>query len=173
MTTLDDLIKDNFDANEHDAFPDEGSISGDSRTEARILALQAIFQHVFVNQPLNKVRDEFVQYYVNQRDADKKILVAILDDVAEHQERYEEMIAANLNEKWTYERIGLVEKSLLIAAVSELSLKSTPPKVVLNEFINIAKGYFNPKEVAFVNAILNTISKEIAEQPEAPKLAAK
>ena len=49
MTTLDDLIKDDFDANEHDAFPDEGSISGDPRTEARLLALQAIFQHVFVD----------------------------------------------------------------------------------------------------------------------------
>tara|TARA_R110000868_G_scaffold190862_1_gene434761 strand:+ start:61597 stop:62367 length:771 start_codon:yes stop_codon:yes gene_type:complete len=168
MNTLDDLIKDDFDANENDAFPDAGSISGDSRTEARILALQAIFQHVFVNQPLDKVRDEFIQYYVKQHDADKKIMVTILNDVAENQERYETLIAGNLNESWTYERIGLVEKSLLMAAVSELSIGKAPVKVILNEYINISKGYFNAKEVGFINAILDNLTIIIRE-PDSEK----
>lgn len=163
MTTFDDLLNDNFDANENDAFPEDGSITGDSRTEARMLALQAIFQHVFVNQELSKVRDEFIKYYVKQHDADKKILTTILDDVAVNQARYEELVADNLNEKWTYDRIGLVEKSLLIAAVSELSLGKTPTKVIINEYINIAKGYFNPAEVNFVNAILDTLAKKIRD----------
>lgn len=161
MTTFDDLIKDNFDSNESDAFPEDGSITGDSRTEARLLALQAIFQHVFVNQELSKVRDEFLQFYVKQHKADKKILTQILDNVSINQERYEELVAANLNEKWTYDRLGLVEKSLLIAAVSELSLEKTPTKVIINEYINIAKGYFAEKEVGFINGILDNLAKKI------------
>lgn len=163
MNTLDDLIKDDFDANEFDAFPDKGSISGDSRTEARILALQAIFQHVFVKEPLSKTRDEFIQYYVKKQDADKKIMVKILDNVTDNQEKYELLIAGQLNEKWTYERLGLVEKSLLIAAVSELSASKTPVKVVLNEYINISKGFFNPKEVGFINGILDKLAIIIRE----------
>lgn len=163
MTTFDDLIKDDFDANQNDAFPDEGSITGDSRTEARLLALQAIFQHIFVNQDLTKVRDEFLVYYVKQHSADKKILTQILDDVSENQARYEEMVAANLNEKWSYDRIGLVEKSLLLAAISELSGKSAPTKVIINEYLNIAKGYFGPKEVGFINGILDTLAKQLRE----------
>lgn len=168
MNTLDDLIKDDFDANEYDAFPDAGSITGDARTEARMLALQAIFQHVFVNQPLSKVRDEFIQAYVKQQNADKKIMVKILNDVADNQERYEQVIAANLNEKWTYDRIGLVEKSLLIAAVSELSASKTPVKVILNEYINISKGYFESKEVGFINGILDNLAIIIRE-PDSEK----
>lgn len=161
MTTFDDLIKDDFEANEFDAFPAEGSITGDSRTEARLLSLQAIFQHIFVNQPLDKVRDEFLKYYVKQHKADKKILTTILDDVATNQARYEELVADNLNEKWTYDRLGLVEKSLLISAVSELSATTAPTKVVINEYINISKGYFNPKEVGFINGILDNLAKKI------------
>ncbi|MFT7144260.1 MAG: N utilization substance protein B [Alphaproteobacteria bacterium] len=168
MNTLDDLIKDDFDANEHDAFPDAGSITGDSRTEARILALQAIFQHIFVNQPLSKVRDEFIQFYVKQQSADKKIMVKILDDVTDNQERYEKIIASNLNENWTYDRIGLVEKSLLMAAVSELSAGKTPIKVILNEYINISKGYFDSKEVGFINGILDNLAIIIRE-PDSEK----
>jgi N utilization substance protein B len=161
MTTFDDLIHNDFDADENDAFPEDGSITGDSRTEARILALQAIFQHVFVNQELSKVRDEFLKYYVKQHDADKKILTTILDDVALNQERYEELVATNLNEKWTYDRIGLVEKALLIAAISELSLGKAPTNVIINEYINISKGYFNEKEVGFINGILDNLAKKI------------
>jgi N utilization substance protein B len=161
MTTFDDLIHNDFDADENDAFPEDGSITGDSRTEARILALQAIFQHVFVNQELSKVRDEFLKYYVKQHDADKKILTTILDDVALNQERYEELVATNLNEKWTYDRIGLVEKALLIAAISELSLGKAPTNVIINEYINISTGYFNEKEVGFINGILDNLAKKI------------
>lgn len=161
MTTFDDLLKDDFETNETDAFPDDGSITGDSRTEARLLALQAIFQHIFVNQELSKVRDEFLKFYVKQHKADKKILTLILDDVALNQVRYEELVAANLNEKWTYERMGLVEKALLISAVSELSQNKAPTKVIINEYINIAKGYFAPKEVGFINGILDNLAQKI------------
>ncbi len=62
------------------------------------------------------------------------------------------------SEHWSTERMAVIDHNILRMAIFEiLFLKETPPKVVLNEAIEIAKKYGNEHSGAFVNGILNSI----------------
>ena len=60
---------------------------------------------------------------------------------------------------WTYERIGVVERTLLIEATYEILIKKTPIEVIANEVVELAKEYGNEKSYEFVNGILANIEK--------------
>ena len=62
-------------------------------------------------------------------------------------------------ENWAYERIGLVERTLLIIATYEFLKANTPIEVVANETVELAKEYGNEKSYEFVNGILANIGK--------------
>ena len=64
-------------------------------------------------------------------------------------------------EKRSYKSVGNIEKSVLGLGVYELKYLQTPPKVVINEYINLVKA-FGPKEsFAFINGILDKVSKSL------------
>ena len=60
---------------------------------------------------------------------------------------------------WAYERIGVVERTLLIEAGYEILIKKTPIEVIANEVVELAKEYGNEKSYEFVNGILANIEK--------------
>lgn len=148
-----------------DEFPaDTGSLTGHPLTEARLSAIQAIFQFKITDRTPADVRAEFLLHNIKKRKADKKLFRLILEDVADEEilEMYEGMIEDNLNDTWTYDRFGLLEKCLLIAAISEMYVKpNTPRKVIINEFVNISKGFFKPEETSFFNGILDALASSI------------
>jgi transcription antitermination protein NusB len=66
---------------------------------------------------------------------------------------------------WDADRVAMVDMLLLQMGLSELLFFETiPPKVTLNEYIDIAKDYSTPQSGHFVNGILDNIHKELAEQ---------
>ena len=169
-TTLDDLLKKSqgLDAvevenAENDVFPPEfGSLTGNPRTEARLLAMQALYQHLLVGTEMKHIRDDFSRSYVKSRDAENKLFRILVDDMAENVERYTELVAAHLAEGWSMERVGLVERCILITAASEFTCRlDTPYKVIINEFVNISKGYFKAEGVSFINAAVDKLARKI------------
>lgn len=148
-----------------DEFPsEEGSLTGHSLTEARLCTVQAIFQMKLTDRKVSDVMAEFLIHQIRKRKADKKLFRTLMEDVADAERfaLYEQLVASNLNEKWTYERLDLTSKSILLSAISELYTNpKAPTKVILNEFINISKGFLNPDEVSFINGALDVISAKI------------
>ena len=71
----------------------------------------------------------------------------------------DEIVKATQN--WSIERMSTVDRSLLRIAVHELLEHGTPPKVVLNEAIDLAKKFGSEQSGAFVNGILVTVAKNI------------
>jgi N utilization substance protein B len=68
--------------------------------------------------------------------------------------------------KWPIDRIDPVLRGLFRAAGGELLGPGTPPKVVITEFVDVAKAFFpEGKEPKFVNAVLDHMAREA--QPEA------
>ncbi|MGA0384340.1 MAG: transcription antitermination protein NusB, partial [Flavobacteriaceae bacterium] len=62
---------------------------------------------------------------------------------------------------WDQDRITDVDRILLIMGIGELlDFESIPPKVTLNEYLEIAKEYSTPKSSMFINGILDQLSKE-------------
>lgn len=70
-------------------------------------------------------------------------------------------LLARCARNWTLQRMAAVDRNILRMAVYEmLSCGETPPVVVINEAVDIAKKYSTPDSGAFVNGILDRIHKE-------------
>lgn len=64
--------------------------------------------------------------------------------------------------EWPTEKIAKIDLAILRLAAFELLIdKSQPPKVVIDEAIELAKEFGNPNSPKFVNGVLGTILKEI------------
>ena len=75
-----------------------------------------------------------------------------------NQEKIDELIAAN-SRHWRLERMPAVDRNLLRMAVGEmLGFKSTPFPIVINEALEIARRYWAPESINFLNGILDAIA---------------
>jgi len=87
-----------------------------------------------------------------------KFLQTSVKGISENYDNIKDTIKAN-TQNWAYERIGLVERTLLIIATYEFLKANTPIEVVANEIVELAKEYGNEKSYEFINGILANIGK--------------
>ena len=146
-----------------DPFPPVGeSLTEDPRTEARLCAMQAVYRHLLMGDDAATIADDFKRHELTARQADKEIFESIWQEYTTGQERFLEVIAAHLNEKWTLDRLPLVEKSLLLAAIAELyACPQTPVPVMVNEYVNLAKGFLEDNHAKFINGLLDAVAKKV------------
>jgi transcription antitermination protein NusB len=72
---------------------------------------------------------------------------------------------------WDPERIALLDMILMKMGVAEfLYFETIPPKVTINEYIDLAKEYSTAQSGQFVNGILDNINKEMTEQGNMKKV---
>ena len=81
-----------------------------------------------------------------------------INGIIENYDYIKNIIKKNI-QNWTYERIGIVERALLIVATYEVLIKNNPIEVIANETVELAKEYGNEKSYEFVNGILANIEK--------------
>ena len=163
MTNLFDLPP----SDDNDPFPNvEESLSGNPRTEARLCAIQVVFQSMASEDGIPEIKESFRRNELGPRSANIPLFTALVDDLNLGMERYVEMIGANLAMDWTYERLPLVERSILLAAVSELSSQpETPVNVIINEYLNISKGFLDEAKVGFINGMLDVAAHKLRGIP--------
>jgi transcription antitermination protein NusB len=80
---------------------------------------------------------------------------------------------ARLAPQWPPHRQPGVDRSLLRLAIWELSRTDTPPKVVINEAIEMAKTWSTEQSPAFINGVLDAVLHEIQEERTKEELTAK
>lgn len=79
-------------------------------------------------------------------------------------EEVDEIIRAHLK-NWDFERIALIDRLLLRMAICELlKFEDIPPKVSINETIEIAKRYSTPKSGQFINGILDAVLLDLQRE---------
>jgi N utilization substance protein B len=94
----------------------------------------------------------------------------LLQAVREKEEHLESLIVPKLK-NWDPERIALLDMILMKMGVSEfLYFETIPPKVTINEYIDLAKEYSTPQSGQFVNGILDNIHKELVQQGKMHKV---
>jgi N utilization substance protein B len=98
-------------------------------------------------------------------DAEKKTFAKeLLQTVSDKQEHVTELIKARLK-NWDPERIAVLDMILMKMGVCEfLYFPTIPPKVTINEYIDLAKDYSTAQSGHFVNGILDGIHKDLVEQ---------
>ena len=67
-------------------------------------------------------------------------------------------------EHWRLERLAVIDRAILRLAISELRTTETPPKVILNEAVNLAKKFSSEEAGSFVNGILDAVHKSLKDK---------
>lgn len=67
-------------------------------------------------------------------------------------------------ENWRLERLAVIDRAILRLAIYELRTKGTPPKVILNEAVELAKKFSSEEAGSFVNGILDAVLKSLPEK---------
>ena len=100
----------------------------------------------------------------------KEFAIQLLNTVQEKSEFLQTLIIPKLK-NWDPERIALLDMILMKMGVSEfLYFETIPPKVTINEYIDLAKEYSTPQSGQFVNGILDNIHKELVSQGKMQKV---
>ena len=63
-------------------------------------------------------------------------------------------------DRWRLERLAVVDRNLLRLAALELESATTPPKVVIDEAVRLARWFGGPKSPGFVNGILDRLARD-------------
>jgi N utilization substance protein B len=72
-------------------------------------------------------------------------------------------------QNWRLERMAIIDRAVLRLAIYELRSKETPPRVVLNEAVDLAKKFSSEDAGAFVNGILDAVNKTLVEKADGAK----
>jgi transcription antitermination factor NusB len=136
----------------------------DKRTKARELAMQALYQlDVQGSDLLERLDDEFF----NEADNDnlvRKLASNWTKGTWENLKQCDELIATSTI-RWQFSRLSPVDKSILRLAVYQLKFcPDIPPKVVINEAIELAKKFSTEKSGPFVNGVLDAVLKKLVNQ---------
>ncbi len=143
------------------------------KSAARLYAVQALFQMEHSAQTIDAVRQEFEDHRFGATyDGDEmaegnvKLFRDLLENAVEAQGPIDQMTDRALVAKWPLKRIDPTLRALFRAAGAELLRMDTPPKVVINEYVDVAKAFFpDGREPKFVNAVLDHMAREA--KPEA------
>ncbi|MGL5011911.1 MAG: transcription antitermination factor NusB [Paracoccaceae bacterium] len=138
------------------------------RSAARLYAVQALFQMEVSGQTVEAVTAEFETHRFGavydedeMADGDAGHFRAVIDAAVNWQAKIDQMTDRALVAKWPIDRIDPVLRALFRAAGAELVAMTTPPKVSINEYVDVAKAFFpDGKEPKFVNAVLDHMARE-------------
>jgi len=134
----------------------------DKRSRAREIAMQALYQ---LDVRGSEVLDELGEF-ISQSDSDplvrelaKKWTVGAWEKVEES-----DKIIDQSTVQWSISRLSLVDKSILRLMVYQMIFcDDIPPKVCLNEAIELAKMYSSDKSPSFINGILDAIMRKFPQ----------
>jgi len=143
------------------------------RSAARLYAVQALFQMEASGQALKDVTREFETHrfgavYEGEEmaEGDPALFEKTLADAVNWQAKIDQMTDRALVAKWPINRIDPTLRALFRAAGAELIEGAAPPKVVISEYVDVARAFFpEGKEPSFVNAVLDHVAREA--RPEA------
>lgn len=132
------------------------------RRRSREYALQILFQLELTGNPLN---DEIFSAFWESREEDnrsvKEFTRQIVDNTLAHVHDIDERIK-KAAERWSIERMPVIDRSILRAATYELAYRSDiPPSVIINEALEIAKKYSTEESASFINGILDNIARTL------------
>ncbi len=143
------------------------------KSAARLYAVQALFQMEQSGQTSDQVVAEFLDHRFGAAyegaemiDGDIALFRRLVGEAVNYQAPIDQMTDRALVAKWPIARIDPTLRALFRAAGAELLRGGTPPRVVIVEFVEIARAFFpEGKEPKFVNAVLDHMAR--AAKPEA------
>ena len=138
------------------------------RRKSREFALQVLYQlNISKQDPLTALT-QFREHFLSNGETDafqKRLVLGVLEHCSEL-----DRLIERYSENWRLDRINLIERNILRMAIFELLFcEEIPPKVTINEAIDLGKRYGSEDSGSFINGILDRIQHEVVRKPIDPK----
>lgn len=140
-----------------------------ARSVARLAAVQALYQMETAGAGAEAVIREFSDHRFDRdlegggrlAPADEAFFAEIVRGVVEGQQAIDRAVARRLAAGWRLDRIDSTARSILRAGAFELMRRpDVPAEVAIDEYVEIAKSFFEGPEPGFINAALDAIARD-------------
>ena len=140
-----------------------------SRSAARLAAVQALYQHRMEGTAQAKLLDEFHQHRLGREIEDEQYAEAdvdFFDDVVSgtlaRSEEIDRLLAERLAQGWTLARLDKTMLQILRAGTYELMARAdVPVGTAISEYVDVAHAFFDEREAKFVNGILDAVGRVV------------
>ena len=126
-----------------------------SRKESRKQAFQTLFQlemkntDLTINEAINFIKDDYP-------DLDFEFIHWLVTGVKDHEQVLDQTIEPKLKD-WSIQRLLKTDRIILRTATFELLHSDTPPKVIINEAVELTKQFSDEGHYKFINGVLSNI----------------
>ena len=128
-----------------------------TRSELRKIIMTILYQINVYDD--NKIKYEINDVIKESLEIDNDFVKDAVYGVITHQEEIDKLINDHLN-NWTLSRLGYTDQAIFRLAVYELNYTNTPPVVIINEALELAKDYSDDDVKKMINGVLDKIYHE-------------
>ncbi len=138
-----------------------------SRTKLHENAMICMYQHLFyskMNKECKKILPEIVSdvMEIPYDDCDDFFKSIIFESVKQKKE-FIDLISLYLSKTWKFNRLSLIEQSILLLFTSEIVNHQVETQVAIDMAIDLSKKYCDDQSYKFINAVLDKIGKEYGQ----------
>ncbi len=152
-----------------EAKPEPAADSKRRRTASRLAAVQALYQIDLTGVSPATAVIEFTRHNIagtahdeSFGEADEKLFADLVEGTSARREDIDRGISSVLTADWPLERLEIILRSILRAAVYELLARpDVPAKVIITEYLDIAHAFFSGKEPGLVNGVLDRLARTL------------
>jgi N utilization substance protein B len=138
-----------------------------SRSAARLAAAQALYQQEMEGTATARLLHEFHDHRLGatiEGDTYAEAEISFFDDLVagtlDRRDEIDALISERLAQGWSLERLDKPMKAILrVGAYELIARKDVPVATVISEYVDVAHAFYDKRESAFVNGILDAIAK--------------
>ncbi|MDA1089396.1 MAG: transcription antitermination factor NusB [Proteobacteria bacterium] len=156
----------------------EKGTTGNRRSAARLVAVQALYEMDMVSADVDAVLEQFLQKRWRRGDGDlpetdedddtaltepdHEWLGDLVRGVSSGRDELDGLIGAALSDDWTVDRLEALLRVILRAGAYELKNKpNIPTAVIISEYLDVAHAFFEGGETRMVNGVLDHLARDL------------
>ena len=134
-----------------------------TRSEAR----EILFSYIFRFDDMTDISDMVSELFEDNPESlvNREYIENVLKGVYENADEIDTIITLKLKKSWTLKRISKTSHVILRLAIYEMKyVEDVPPRVAINEAVELAKKYGVESDAPFVNGLLGSVYKDLSAE---------
>jgi len=130
-----------------------------NRHLSRIIVMQTLYEWDFKrdNVDIKDIVNRNIENFIE--DCDRDFILSNVNGIVTNVNKIDDIISQSAPE-WPVDQIAVIDKTILRMSIYELVFEDNiPPKVVINEAVELAKSYGSESSSKFINGVLGTLFK--------------
>lgn len=130
------------------------------RRESRILALESLFAYLAREESID-MQNVFRHVLLDVSEKKEDLFAQQIIETAVQNLKKIKVIIRAFAQEFSFEKIAPINRIILILGITEIKFLKTPPIVVINEYVEIAKLFGEDKSAGFINGVLDNYRKNL------------